>query len=298
MRYLLFTCVAALILNVAAVGRNDSTWEQPVPDQCPNLYLWSDTCNTYVLKDGDAAILIDLGDGSVLSHLDEIDVTRIDWILFTHHHREQCHGFGMLQDSDVKTAAPETEKEFFEKPASFRKMKPNLDDPFTVYGASYVRPPLKPIPIDKPLKTGDVFTWRAYELRCLETPGHSPGSMTYGLECGSQSLVFSGDVMLDGARMHTWFDSEWDYGFAKGLDTLIASVDRLVSEKPDILLPSHGPTVTDPTIQLADYARKLRELQKRYVRGYPVFSLKDQQRDPLSRPTVVPEIFQVTPHLY
>ena len=98
--------------------------------------------------------------------------------------------------------------------------------------------------------------------------------------------------------MHTWFDSEWDYGFAKGLDTLITSVDRLVSEKPDILLPSHGPTVTDPTIQLADYAQKLRELQKRYVRGYPVFSLKDQQRDPLSRPTIVHEIFQVMPHLY
>jgi len=177
-------------------------------------------------------------------------------------------------------------------------MTPSLGDPFTVYGASYVRPPVARIAIDKPLQADIDFSWRGYQLHCLATPGHSPGSMTYCLEADGRCLAFSGDVMLDGAHMHTWFDTEWDYGFAKGLDTLITSVGQLASKAPDALLPSHGPTVSDPNRQLADYARKLRELRSRYVRGYPVFDLKDQQRDPLSRPTVVPEIFQVTPHLY
>ncbi|MGH7946762.1 MAG: hypothetical protein ACREF9_17430, partial [Opitutaceae bacterium] len=31
----------------------------------PDLFVWTDTCNVYVLRDGDAALLIDLGDGSV-----------------------------------------------------------------------------------------------------------------------------------------------------------------------------------------------------------------------------------------
>ena len=35
----------------------------------PDLFEWTDTCNVYVLRDGDAALLIDLGDGSVLEHL-------------------------------------------------------------------------------------------------------------------------------------------------------------------------------------------------------------------------------------
>jgi len=58
----------------------------------PDLYEWTDTCNVYVLRNGTAAILIDLGDGSVLEHLDEIGVLQVEWVLFTHHHREQCQG--------------------------------------------------------------------------------------------------------------------------------------------------------------------------------------------------------------
>jgi hypothetical protein len=72
----------------------------------------------------------------------------------------------------------------------------------------------------------------------------------------------------------------------------------MVRQPPEVMLPSHGPIVSEPKTQLAGYARKLRQLKKRYVRGYPVSHLKDRQRNPLSRPTVVPEIFQVMPHLF
>lgn len=287
-----------MLLATAGLAAEEPQWQQPVPQHCPDLYCWADTCNVYVLKDGESAILIDLGDGTVLSHLAEIGVTKVDGIFFTHHHREQCQGFPRLRNKDVKTAAPAAEELLFERPATFRKMKPSLGDPFTVYGASYVRPPVEPISIDRPLKAEDTFAWRGYRLRCLQTPGNSPGSMTYLLGLSDGSLAFSGDVMLDGARMHTWFDTEWDYGFAKGLKTLIASVDRLAKASPARLLPSHGPVVADPKTQLAQYGRKLRELEALYVRGYPVHNLKDKQRDPLSRPTAVPEVFRVTPHLY
>ena len=37
----------------------------------PNLFLWTDTCNVYVLREGAAALLIGLGDGSLLNHLGE-----------------------------------------------------------------------------------------------------------------------------------------------------------------------------------------------------------------------------------
>lgn len=69
-------------------------WRQPDSTAHPNLFAWTDTCNVYVLRDGDSALLFDLGDGSVLSHLDEIGVKRVEWVLFTHHHREQCQGIG------------------------------------------------------------------------------------------------------------------------------------------------------------------------------------------------------------
>jgi len=55
----------------------------------PGIHCWSDTCNVYVIKDGSAAILIDLGDGSVLDALPQLGVTQVEWVLYTHHQREK-----------------------------------------------------------------------------------------------------------------------------------------------------------------------------------------------------------------
>src|SRR5688572_4468087 len=72
------------------------TWWSPDPKLAPNLFAWTDTCNVYVLRDGDSALLINLGDGSVFDHLGEIGVKQIEWVLFTDHHREQCQGYARL----------------------------------------------------------------------------------------------------------------------------------------------------------------------------------------------------------
>ncbi|MGE5297359.1 MAG: MBL fold metallo-hydrolase, partial [Solirubrobacterales bacterium] len=250
--------VALCVLIFCGVSRCGTPPQlRPVGSE-PDLFVWTDTCNVYVLRDGDAAILIDLGDGSVLDHLGEIGVRRVEWVLFTHHHREQCQGAGKLQPFKPQIAAPDAERALFEDPMQFRKVKPSLGDAHTVYGASYVRPSIEPIRLDRAFKNLDVFAWRGRELLCLDTKGNSPGGMSYLLKRDGHWLAFSGDVMLNGARMHTWFDTEWDYGFAKGLYELINSVSLLQSYEPTTLLPSHGPTIEQPVAQLQEYQQKLR----------------------------------------
>ncbi len=263
-----------------------------------DLFVWTDTCNVYVLRDGDAAILIDLGDGSVLDHLGEIGVRRVEWVLFTHHHREQCQGTAKLPSWKPQVAAPDAERALFEDPVQFRKAKPSLGDAHTVYGASYVRPPIEPIHLDRTFKDLDVFTWRGRELRCLDTKGNSPGGMSYLLKQDDRWIAFSGDVMLDGARMHTWFDTEWDYGFAKGLYELIGSASLLQSYEPMVLLPSHGKVVERAAAQLQEYQEKLRTLAKLYVRGYAIDTFGGADQDTVSQPTAIPHVWRVTEHLY
>ncbi len=264
----------------------------------PDLFVWTDTCNVYVLRAGDAAILIDLGDGSVLDHLGEIGVRRVEWALFTHHHREQCQGVAKLQSWKPQIAAPEAERALFEDPMRFRKAKPSLGDAHTVYGASYVRPPIEPIRLDRTFIDLDAFTWRGRELRCLDTKGNSPGGMSYLLQRDGRWLAFSGDLLLDGARMHTWFDTEWDYGFAKGLYELANSTSMLQSCEPTVLLPSHGPTIERPAAQLQAYQQKLRTLAKLYVRGYAIDTFGGADQDTVSKPTTIPHVWRVTEHLY
>ena len=145
---------------------------------------------------------------------------------------------------------------------------------------------------------GDVFAWRGHELRCLATPGNSPGGVSYLLRRDGDSLVFSGDVMLDGAKMHTWFDTEWDYGFAAGIQALRKSVDLLAGYNLKWLLPSHGPMISQPKAQLHAFAEKLKHLEKLYVRGYGVERASVAYQDKVSKPTPIPDVRQVSPHLF
>ena len=294
----------------------------------PNLFVWTDTCNVHVLRDGEAALLINLGDGSVLEHLADIGVKRVEWVLFTDHHREQTQGaskLGAWRERGTQVAAPEVERALFERPLDFRNMNVSLGDAFTIHGASFVRPAIRPIPLNRTFATNDTFVWRRHEFACVDTRGSSPGGMTYLLRSsrGNEALentgsrgqrakmdqsrvtsaatnwvAFSGDVMLDGAKMHTWFDTEWDYGFAAGIRALRKSVARLAATDIAWLLPSHGPPVREPQKQLRKYDGKLGRLEKVYMRGYDPEGGSVAYQDKVSKPTVVSNIWQVSPHLF
>jgi len=298
-----FALVVAFLITIAwaslpGARADEGAFRQPDAKLHPDLFVWTDTCNVYVMRSGESALLIDLGNGSVLAHLAEIGVKRVEWILFTHHHREQCQGIGLVDRSVTKIAGPKEEQALFETPTEFRKWYPTLGDTYSVYGASYARPPSQPIKLDRALAADEKFAWKGLEITCLSTPGHSPGSMSYVMQQNEKLTAFTGDVMHEGAKFATWFDSEWDYGFAKGLDVLLTSVDLLAAKQLDLALPSHGPFIRNPREQLATYKQKLTEFRKSYIRGYPVFDIKPPESDPVSKPTKVPLIHQVTPHLY
>src|SRR5512137_1010362 len=110
-------CLGAMLCSLTCLA--GPAFRQPAAKTIPDLFVWTDTCNVYVLRDGDAALLIDLGDGQVLDHLKEIGVKRVEWVLFTHHHREQCQGASRLKGSGAKVAGPEAERALFERPMDF-----------------------------------------------------------------------------------------------------------------------------------------------------------------------------------
>ncbi len=281
---------AFLVLDSLALAE----FQQPVP----GVHLWRDTCNVYVLKHEDTALIINLGDGSVLEHLAEIGVKRVEWVLFTDHHRELCQGAPKLDRIGTKTASSELEKEILENPLSFRQWNPRLGDKYSVHGASYVRPPAAPVKIDRVLSDGERFSWNGFNFTCVSTPGHSPGGMSFVLQHDGHTMVFNGGVMHDGSKMTNWFDTEWDYGFAKGLDALIATVDKLIVLEPQTAFSAQGSVITDATTQLKRYKAKLTDFRPDYIRGYPVDNLSKRGPHPATKPTKAHYIVQVSPHLY
>jgi glyoxylase-like metal-dependent hydrolase (beta-lactamase superfamily II) len=122
--------------------------------------------------------------------------------------------------------------------------------------------------------------------------------MSYLLQAGNGWVAFSGDLMLDGAKMHTWYDTEWDYGFAAGIQALRKSVSTLANYRLQWLLPAHGQAVTPPLEELAEFLKKLERLERLYVRGYDAEGGSVAYQDKVSTPAVVSNIWQASPHLF
>jgi glyoxylase-like metal-dependent hydrolase (beta-lactamase superfamily II) len=284
------------VICCSLVNASAGEW-RPIPDW-QGLYVFGNTCNTWLLKQGEAGLVIDPGDCTWSEHLQEIGVKKIDWILLTSHHRELHQGISALDLTRTQIAASDAERELFESPTQFRRWHPKLGDKYTVHGASYVRPPASPLKVQRWLKPDDALVWNDITLICKSTPGHSPGGMSYLLQRDGKTALFSGGLMHDGAKFTNWFDTEWDYGFAKGIDALAESASQLAVLKPTVLFSSSGPVIERATEQLRAFHDRLGAFRADYIRGYPVESLGKRGMHPEVKPTAVPMVVQVTPHLY
>ncbi|MCM8537866.1 MAG: MBL fold metallo-hydrolase [Lentisphaeraceae bacterium] len=89
--------------------------------------------------------------------------------------------------------------------------------------------------IDHYIQDNEEFTFGEGQLKTLFTPGHTPGSISFSLEIGSELFLFSGDTLFNGGIGRTDFpggDSE----------LIVKSIkDRLYTLDGDCrVIPGHG----------------------------------------------------------
>ncbi|MGI5224060.1 MBL fold metallo-hydrolase [Actinoallomurus sp. CA-142502] len=101
---------------------------------------------------------------------------------------------------------------------------------------------------DEGLAEGDVVELDGLELRVMQTPGHTPDSLTFWLP--ADQAVLTGDTVL--GRGTTVVHRLGDY---------LASLDRLraMAEGTRVILPGHGAKLDDPVGALDYYIAHRRE---------------------------------------
>jgi glyoxylase-like metal-dependent hydrolase (beta-lactamase superfamily II) len=190
--------------------------------------------NTYLLigADGQAA-LIDAGVGdaghvaAIAGHLDERGA-RLQSVLVTHAHADHASGAPLLASSFsgvwfAKYPWPEEDKK---------------------YSVEWT-----------PLAEGDAAIAGDEPLIALHTPGHSPDHVVFWH--AASGTAFTGDLVMAGGSVMI----HWSRGGS--IIDYLRALERVLALEPRVLLPAHGPLITDPAAVLQGHLnhRRMRERQ-------------------------------------
>lgn len=244
-----------------------------------NLFVLEDTCNVYVIRKGAHAVLIDFGSGKILDFLPQLGVSNVDFILHTHHHRDQAQGDALAVAQRIPIAVPEHEREFFESAENFWRNR-RIYELYEVKNDFFSL--TQNIPVATELHDYSTFHWGDTSIFVQPTPGHTLGSITLICQVDGRKIAFSGDLMHSPGKVKTLYDLQYYYQEHEGVDFSIYSLTELVKLKPDLLCPSHGHPVSDPIPGMEQLILKLRDWH-RYWYAHP--------------PTSDYEPYAVSPHL-
>jgi glyoxylase-like metal-dependent hydrolase (beta-lactamase superfamily II) len=99
--------------------------------------------------------------------------------------------------------------------------------------------PPQVVRLDGELGDGDVLRAGALTLRCIHTPGHTPGSTSFALDGDGDTMLFTGDTLFRGSV------GRWDLG-GTSLADIVRSIQTklLVYDDASVVVPGHGPATT------------------------------------------------------
>ncbi len=221
-----------------------------------NLFVLEDTCNVYLIKSGTRGILIDFGSGAILEHLASLEVRSVDWILHTHHHRDQAQGDEKAVEGRIPIAVPEHERDYFTDAENFWRNR-------RVFELYYVRNDFfsltRNVPVAALLRDYETFHWGEFEIVVQPAPGHTPGSIALMAQIDGRKVAFTGDLMHSPGKVQTLYDLQYYYGEHEGADLSAYSLSELIKLAPDMVCPSHGKEMHDPVAGMEQLVTRLND---------------------------------------
>lgn len=108
----------------------------------------------------------------------------------------------------------------------------------------------------------------------LETPGLSPNSVSHVLDINGRRFIFSGDLIRDDGKISDIFRLQDNFpeaeigpyhGFMARVPRLIASLEKIRTLNPDVLIPAHGPVIENPGEAIDTLISRLRAVYRNYL---------------------------------
>ena len=202
---------------------------------------------------GDITAIVDTGpsvtSGDLLAALGEIGLTRPDYILLTHIHIDHAGGAG-----DMAAAFPEAPV------VCHDTALPHLIDPEKLWqgtiktlgetGRAYG--PITAVPKDRLL---DVRDFSAADMIAFPTPGHAPHHVSFLADDGLLFAGEAGGVSIDLHPTAPYLRPATPPKFF--METSLASIDRLIEARPQIICYGHTAMKTEAVTWLRRHREQL-----------------------------------------
>ena len=190
-----------------------------------------------------------------------------DKVLFTSHRRDVIWAGRKLVDRGAEAVAPWREKDLFTGTDAF--WKTHQTRRFHDYAQYSSKVAVRPFAKVTTVRGGDTIEWHGLAIRVLDTPGYTPGAVSYLVEVGGKKIAFTGECIYDDGQLPDLYSlqdaipaakARGYHGYAARAGELTASLRKLSEWGPDIVVPSRGPMVRDPAAAIAKLRARLEAL--------------------------------------
>ena len=158
-------------------------------------------------------------------------------VFFTHSHFDHIGNAGNLEEMGCRLMIGRVEYEFYRTSPWIKQVADSVKEgvPEELREAMNIRSGMPGYFKAQTLEEGDVLSYGGYSLRCIMTPGHSPGHMC--LYDPSNKLMLTGD--------HVLFDISPNITYIEGKDMLndyLNSLEKVLHFEVETALPGHRGT--------------------------------------------------------
>ncbi|HTF16876.1 MAG TPA: MBL fold metallo-hydrolase [Chryseolinea sp.] len=197
-------------------------------------------------------------------------VKKADIVLFTHFRRDLTWSGRELLKHGAEGFAPAGQKQYF---LNVDSMWQSLTrSRFHDYANQTTKFPVVPLNIKRFVRGGDVIHWNGLDIDIVDTPGYTRHSVSYLINIDSKRIAFTGDLIYGDGKvfdLYSFQDAlpgvDGYHGYAVRLGDLIQSLERIAAQKPDVIIPSRGPVITEPALAIQKLIQRIRWLYTNYL---------------------------------
>jgi glyoxylase-like metal-dependent hydrolase (beta-lactamase superfamily II) len=198
------------------------------------------------------------------------EIKKAEMVLFTHFRRDVVWAGRNLVQNGSLAVVPVGEKSYFTRGDSiwtkFARTR------FHDYSCQTTKIGISPLQVHCFVHGGEILKWQDLDIRVLDTPGYTRGSVSYIANIDNKKFAFVGDLIYGDGKIFDLYSFQdslqgiWGYhGYAARLGQLVSSLQLIAGQKPDFIIPSRGPIINDPDSSIQKLIQRVRSLYQNYL---------------------------------